>query len=194
MLTYEEKDKYLIGVEKDFNNYAKENDLDITFQREVFSTENITLNVVDYGGMVEAFLKKTTAQFDMFMVDAVYTRPSKTGIYKDKLVAVPLYIDNGALFSNKELLDKYKKKPPKTWDELIETAEDIMLQEKNEGNDDLVGYLGNFPKEETAMCSAMEFLYSYRENIDDKLPPEYLSKNALDALNKLKEIQDKVSS
>ncbi|OUM63922.1 hypothetical protein PIROE2DRAFT_9453 [Piromyces sp. E2] len=220
LLTYEDKDTYLEGLENDFNKYSRENDLDIIFKREAFSTTNITLNVVDYGEMIESLLKKPNSPYDMFMVDAVYTRryskyaadlknylsnetldkyyinglASKTGIYKDKLVGVPLFIDTGALFSTRRLLDKYNKRPPKTWDELIETAEDIMTLEKKEGNDDLIGYLGNFPKEETAICSATEFLYSFRENIDDKLPPDYLSKNALDALNKLKEIQDKVSS
>jgi len=42
------------------------------------------------------------------------------------------------------LFDKYNKKPPKTWDELIDTAEHIITQEEKEGNDGLIGYMGNF--------------------------------------------------
>jgi len=42
-------------------------------------------------------------------------------------------------------LDKYNKKPPKTWDELIETAKYILEEEKKIGHDDIFGYNGLFP-------------------------------------------------
>jgi len=34
------------------------------------------------------------------------------------------------LFSNKDLLDKYQKRPPKTWDELLMTSNYIIEEEK----------------------------------------------------------------
>jgi len=43
------------------------------------------------------------------------------------------------------LLSKHNRVIPETWDELIETASYIIEQEKIQGNNDLVGYLGNFP-------------------------------------------------
>jgi len=114
MITYDDKDTYLRDLENDFNQYSEENNLDITFKREVYSTTNITLNAYDYGSLVEAFLKKTNNPYDMFMVDSVYTRryakysanlkdyisketienyfnkglASKSCVYKDKIVAI----------------------------------------------------------------------------------------------------------
>ena len=50
----------------------------------------------------------------------------------------------GVLYSNKHLIDKYHQKIPKTWDELIEIALDIIEKEKNEGNDNIIGYIPHF--------------------------------------------------
>lgn len=57
----------------------------------------------------------------------------------------PVSIEYTVLYHNKELLDKYNKKPPKTWDELIETAKYILEEEKKIGHDDIFGYNGLFP-------------------------------------------------
>ncbi len=46
------------------------------------------------------------------------------------------------LFSNIELLNKYNKTIPETWDELIETTEYILDREKQLNNTDLIGYNG----------------------------------------------------
>jgi len=51
-------------------------------------------------------------------------------------------MDIGSLYSNKVLLSKYNKRPPKTWDELIETSKYILEEEKKIGNTDLIGYNG----------------------------------------------------
>jgi len=46
------------------------------------------------------------------------------------------------LYSNFELLGRYNKSIPKTWDELIETCKYIMEKEKE--NSDLICYNGLF--------------------------------------------------
>jgi multiple sugar transport system substrate-binding protein len=50
---------------------------------------------------------------------------------KGKLVALPYFADSQFLYYRKDLLEKYKRPVPKTWDELIETAKLIMDGEKN---------------------------------------------------------------
>jgi len=49
------------------------------------------------------------------------------------------------LYSNDFYLNKYNKEIPKTWDQLIETAQYIMEQERIENkNSHLYGYNGLF--------------------------------------------------
>ncbi|HTS21974.1 MAG TPA: ABC transporter substrate-binding protein [Casimicrobiaceae bacterium] len=54
-----------------------------------------------------------------------------------KLVALPFFADAQFLYYRKDLLEKYKRPPPKTWDELMETAQVIM---KGENNPQLQGF------------------------------------------------------
>jgi len=48
-----------------------------------------------------------------------------------KLVALPYFADSQFLYYRKDLLEKYKRPVPKTWDEMIETAKLIQDGEKN---------------------------------------------------------------
>ncbi len=48
-----------------------------------------------------------------------------------KLVALPYFADAQFLYYRKDLLDKYKRPVPKTWDEMMETARVVMAGEKN---------------------------------------------------------------
>jgi len=60
------------------------------------------------------------------------------------------------LQSNKDYLMQYNKEIPKTWDDLIETAEYIMKKEKEKHkNSTLIGYNGLFPSN----------IFNYKYNI-----------------------------
>ncbi|HKE41346.1 MAG TPA: ABC transporter substrate-binding protein [Casimicrobiaceae bacterium] len=48
-----------------------------------------------------------------------------------KLIALPYFADSQFLYYRKDLLEKYKRSVPKTWDEMMETAKIIMDGEKN---------------------------------------------------------------
>ena len=48
-----------------------------------------------------------------------------------KLIALPYFADSQFLYYRKDLLEKYKRPVPKTWDELMETARIVMDGEKN---------------------------------------------------------------
>ena len=48
-----------------------------------------------------------------------------------KLIALPYFADAQFLYYRKDLLEKYKRPVPKTWDEMMETARVIMDGEKN---------------------------------------------------------------
>jgi len=53
-----------------------------------------------------------------------------------------MFVSFEVLYSKRELLDKYNKPVPKTWDELIDTCKFIMDKEKNDS--ELICYNGLF--------------------------------------------------
>jgi len=92
-----------------------------------------------------------------------------------------------------KLLNKYNKKIPKTWDELFATGKYIMERERKLNNTDIVIYNGLFAYDELGTSSIYEFIYSYRDHINDPFP-EFRSKNALEALKMMKILKNEISS
>ena len=48
-----------------------------------------------------------------------------------KVIALPFFADSQFLYYRKDLLEKYKRPVPKTWDEMMETAQVVMRGENN---------------------------------------------------------------
>ncbi|MBA8902917.1 ABC transporter substrate-binding protein [Phyllobacterium sp. P30BS-XVII] len=77
-----------------------------------------------------------------------------------KLLAMPFYIDTGLMFYRKDLLEKYGKQAPKTWDELTTTAKEIQDSERKAGNADMWGYSWQGRSYEGLTCDAIEWMAS----------------------------------
>ncbi|ORY37872.1 hypothetical protein LY90DRAFT_52773 [Neocallimastix californiae] len=118
---------------------------------------------------------------------------SQSCTYKGKWVGLPLTADFDVLYSNIDLLNKYGKEIPKTWDELISTGNFILENERKNGNEDLIGYNGLFADQESGMISILEYIYSFRKTKDSPFP-KYTDQEAVDALNKIKELKDALAS
>ncbi|OUM58195.1 hypothetical protein PIROE2DRAFT_16604, partial [Piromyces sp. E2] len=152
---------------KKFNKYSKENNLDIEIELNLYTEVNSTKLVTDYGSTIEYLLKQGSTKYDIFFHDVMYNRryssyfidlskylskehiemyaegiTEKACTYENRWVGLPVHIDFTVLYSNMELLNKYNKTIPTTWDELLETGKYIKERENNEN---LLIYNGLFP-------------------------------------------------
>jgi trehalose/maltose transport system substrate-binding protein len=77
------------------------------------------------------------------------------------LVAMPWFTDAGILYYRNDLLEKYGKQPPATWQELTEVAQEIQDGERAEGNDKMWGFVFQAKAYEGLTCDALEWVDSF---------------------------------
>jgi len=102
---------------------------------------------------------------------------------------MPVYLPVTTLFSNQELLNKYGKQAPKTWDELLETSKYIYEEEKKLNNT-IIRYNGLI-NDYNGSVTIYEFINSFRESNNSPFPG-ITSKETIEALKKLKEMKKEI--
>ncbi|KAL6605284.1 periplasmic binding protein-like II [Neocallimastix sp. 'constans'] len=206
---------YLIN---NFNDYSIKNNLNITINLNLFTPKNSTVHSDEFFSVIDSFLKRRSNKYDIYFYDNIYTPKFEPNFldlnkllpkehinlyksvenyesysYNNKLVGLPVIINYSALYSNIELLNKYNKEIPKTWDELLETGKYILKQEKIKNNTNIVIFNGLFTDNEAGSTTIIEFLHSYRDAINDPFP-NFKSPNAVNALKMMKKLKNELSS
>jgi trehalose/maltose transport system substrate-binding protein len=77
------------------------------------------------------------------------------------LVGMPWFTDAGILYYRTDLLEKYGKEPPTTWQQLTETAKEIQDGERADGNDRMSGFVFQAKAYEGLTCDALEWVDSF---------------------------------
>ncbi|UQY45524.1 ABC transporter substrate-binding protein [Erwinia sp. PK3-005] len=78
-----------------------------------------------------------------------------------RVKAVPSYLDAGALYYRKDLLEKYGEKPPTTWEELTRIATRIQKAERDAGHANFWGLIFQGKSYEGLTCNALEWIDSH---------------------------------
>ncbi|MGH0250239.1 ABC transporter substrate-binding protein [Sinorhizobium meliloti] len=108
--------------------------------------------------LAEQFVDLTEAMKDV--VGEHFPSIIQSQTVNGKLVALPFYTDAPALYYRKDLLDKYGKTPPKTWDELAATAKEVQDKERAAGSADIWGFVFQGNAYEGLTCNALEWIKS----------------------------------
>jgi len=93
--SYDSVDYYQEEMVDDFNEYAKEQNLDIQIHRTSLSMLNITNIANDYLSFIEKEFKKESTNYDLFVVDDIYTNQLNE------------YTSDLRKYVSKEIIDKY---------------------------------------------------------------------------------------
>jgi trehalose/maltose transport system substrate-binding protein len=78
-----------------------------------------------------------------------------------KLVAMPWFADAGLLYYRKDLLEKYGRGVPQTWEELTESARIVQEGERKAGNNSFTGFVWQGRAYEGLTTVALEWIASY---------------------------------
>jgi len=203
-------------IEGGFIEYTKKNNLDIQINYNVLTPWTSTINVQDYSSMVEQIIKGKSNKYDVFFYYGAYTRKyanyfeditkyvSKEIIEQydenllretcssddNELVALPIFLSISTLFSRRDLLIKYNKRPPRTWDELMETSKIIAEGEKKQNKTELKRYNGCV-NDYNGSLSIYEFINSYRDSNKEEFP-KLTDIKTIAALERIKEMKDEI--
>jgi trehalose/maltose transport system substrate-binding protein len=78
-----------------------------------------------------------------------------------RLVAMPWFADAGLLYYRQDLLEKYRRPVPETWEELTETARIVQEAERAAGNPDFWGYVWQGRAYEGLTTNVLEWISSH---------------------------------
>lgn len=78
-----------------------------------------------------------------------------------KLVALPWFTNAGVMYYRKDLLKKYREKPPATWQQLTRIARRIQNAERKAGNPRMQGFVFQAKGYEGLTCDALEWIDSF---------------------------------
>jgi multiple sugar transport system substrate-binding protein len=87
--------------------------------------------------------------------DAFFPGPMRAVTVNGRIHAIPWYIDAGVLYYRRDLLKKHGRPVPGTWNELVETAQEISRKEPG-----LYGFIWQGKQYEGLVCNALEYIWS----------------------------------
>jgi trehalose/maltose transport system substrate-binding protein len=160
------------------NKYTQETSVAVEFVPTIGnSTEQL--------GLVRRLLDAHASNPDVYVIDLVWPATLKnhlldltpflgeewrshlppllnSGVVGDRIVALPFYMNAGALYYRADLLKRYGyDSPPQTWDELKRVALEIQRRERAQGKKGFWGFVWQGAPYEGLTCNALEWQSSF---------------------------------
>ena len=85
--------------------------------------------------------------------DAFFPGPLAAVTYRGRIYALPWFVDAGLLYYRRDLLDKHGFAVPRTWSELVRTAQAVMAREPG-----IAGFAWQGRQYEGLVCNALEYM------------------------------------
>jgi trehalose/maltose transport system substrate-binding protein len=116
---------------------------------------------VIWPGILASHFIDLSEHVDQEQVEQHFPAIVENNTVDDALVAMPWFTDAGLLYYRTDLLEKYGKEPPVTWQELTDVAKEIQDGERAEGNDKMSGFVFQAKAYEGLTCDALEWIDSF---------------------------------
>ncbi|MCX7871400.1 MAG: extracellular solute-binding protein [bacterium] len=144
----------------------------ISFLTKEQSYDLVYLDVVWLGKFASANWLENIKNFidptEYFTKNNIFKNYVDSLTYKGQYYAIPVKADAGLLYYRKDLLNKYKLTPPKTYYELKEQAKYILKMEKElYNNSDLIGFVFQGKQYEGLVCNFYEILRGFGYELID---------------------------
>ncbi|HEX3210266.1 MAG TPA: ABC transporter substrate-binding protein [Geminicoccaceae bacterium] len=125
---------------------------------------------VIWPGILASHFIDLSKHIDKAQIDQNFKAIVDNNTVDGALVAMPWFTDAGVLYYRKDLLEKYGKKPPTTWQELSDTAKAVVDGERRAGNEKILGFVFQAKAYEGLTCDALEWVDSFGGGtlVDDK--------------------------
>jgi trehalose/maltose transport system substrate-binding protein len=135
---------------------------------ESFDVDILQMDVA-WIGVFSDYLADLTEFYKPYEIEVDdYFEAVKQSMYSGKkMVALPLYTDCGIIYYRVDLLAKYMKSAPTTWEKLYETAEYIQNEERRDPNkkNKFYGFVFQAKAFEILTCNFTEVLDSFGGSI-----------------------------
>jgi trehalose/maltose transport system substrate-binding protein len=128
---------------------AESGDIDV-FQVDVVWPGILARHLLDLSGRIEPAV--LARHFEAIL---------RNNTVDGRLVAMPWFTNAGVLYYRRDLLEKYGRPVPETWQEMAETARIVMAAERAAGNDRIWGYVFQGRAYEGLTVNALEWLHSH---------------------------------
>lgn len=133
-------------------------------QQLASGTTEIDVFLVDavWAGLLRNHLEPLDAYVPQSEIDQFHPILITNNTVEGHLMALPLYVDMGLLIYRKDLLEKYKKPVPETWEELEDIAYFIQEKERAAGNEKIWGFAFSGKAFEGLSCNVGEWIRSHK--------------------------------